>query len=297
MKNNTLGFLFASGAALFYGFMPAITQLAYGAGAAVNTVVAGKYTIGVLMIWGFILVTKKPWRVSRAQAVHLQITGITSIVTVNLMAISYLYLPGAICSLLTFLYVPIVNVCEMIMGRVRLTAMRIVCVVLALVGLVAVVYTPSGGSALNPLGLVIGAGAGVAYAVWTIRMGSPKVKSVGAEAMMGYIFLIPAGVTIIRCIVEGDALLPAGGRQWLFILLLGVCDGFLAPVFFAAAIKLTSASNASMVDTSEPLIAYFAGIVLMHDIISINAIFGGLLIIAGILLLNISERRGAKNSQ
>jgi drug/metabolite transporter (DMT)-like permease len=292
MKKTTVGFLFATGTALLYGFQPVMTQLAYAAGAEVNTVIAGKYTIGLALIWLLIGLTKKPWRVTRSQFGHLQITGVVSIVTVNLMALSYLYLPGAISCLLTFLYVPIVNAVEMITGQVKRTAMRIVCILLALIGLFVVVYTPAaGGEGCEPIGVIIGAGAGVAYSIWTLRMGSPRVKSVGAEAMMGYILMIPVAVTIFRCVFEGDALLPANSGQALCIVFLGVCCGFLAPVFFAVAIKLTGASNASMVDTSEPVVAYFAGIMLMGDVLTGSAVIGGVLTLIGIFLLNMSERR------
>ncbi|MDR3225251.1 MAG: DMT family transporter [Clostridiales Family XIII bacterium] len=292
MRKTTLGFLFAIGTALLYGFQPAITQLAYASGAGVNTVITGKYMTGFLLIWLFIMLSKKPWRVTRAQFGHMQITGIACILTINLMALSYLYLPGAICCLVFFIYVPIVNVIEMITGQVERTAMRIVCIALTLTGMVVVVYTPAAGSeALNPVGILIGAGAGIVNTIWMLRMGSPRVKSVGAEAMMGYIFIVPVAVSMIRCAIEGDALFPADINQALCVLFLGVCCGFLAPVFFATAIKLTGVSNTAMVDTFEPIVAYFAGIMIMSDVLSGNAIFGGILTVISIFLLNLSERK------
>jgi drug/metabolite transporter (DMT)-like permease len=46
-----------------------------------------------------------------------------------------------------------------------------------------------------------------------------------------------------------------------------------------------------MINTSEPVFAYFAGMILMSDRLSMNATFGGVLVVAGLLLLNIMERR------
>jgi uncharacterized membrane protein len=46
-----------------------------------------------------------------------------------------------------------------------------------------------------------------------------------------------------------------------------------------------------MINTSEPVFAYFAGILLMRDHLSFNATIGGVLIVAGLLLLNITERK------
>jgi drug/metabolite transporter (DMT)-like permease len=56
-------------------------------------------------------------------------------------------------------------------------------------------------------------------------------------------------------------------------------------------VRIIGAGTASIINTSEPVFAYFAGLILMADHLSRNAILGGVLIVVGILLLNISERK------
>jgi drug/metabolite transporter (DMT)-like permease len=212
------------------------------------------------------------------------------------MTLSYTYIPGAITSLLTFLYIVIVNIVEMITGREQVYKARILCLILTVIGLVSVVYTPTGASSLNAKGVILAIIAGVLYALWAMGMGARRLVSFSAEVTMGYMLLVPTIANVIKCIASGSPVLPQTLEQFLYIGLLGLSPGFIAPVAFCAAIKRIGPSTASMINTSEPVFAYFAGIILMSDKISVNATIGGVVIVIGLLLLNITERQRVKET-
>jgi drug/metabolite transporter (DMT)-like permease len=290
-RGANVGFLLVILTSLLYGVMPAITQRAYAAGMTVETVLTGRYLIGTSLIWLFILVTKKPARVDAKSFWLMMLVGVNIFICVFSMTSSYQFLPGAIASLLVFMYIVIVNAIELITGKERPRPSRIVCLLLTVVGLIAVVYTPTGGSALNPRGILLALLAGGLYAVWALSMGAKSFRGFSAEVMMGYTLLVPTLANVVKCLLSGQAILPETPEQWLYILLLGLSPGFIAPVAFSTAVRLIGAGTASIINTSEPVFAYFAGLILMSDHLSKNAIFGGVLIIVGILFLNISENR------
>ncbi|MDR2609941.1 MAG: DMT family transporter, partial [Clostridiales Family XIII bacterium] len=145
ISNKNIGFLLVLLTSALYGIMPALTQRAYEAGVTVETVLTGRYLIGTTLIWIYILLMKKPLRVGKANFLYLMGVGIDVFVCVFCMTSSYRYLPGAITSLITFLYIVIVNVAEILMGRERAQLFRIVCLLLTVGGLALVVYTPEGG--------------------------------------------------------------------------------------------------------------------------------------------------------
>jgi drug/metabolite transporter (DMT)-like permease len=289
--NKNSGFLLVLLACVLYGIMPALTQRAYAAGVTVGTVLAGRYMIGTTLIWVFILLTKKPLRVGGKNFLYLMAVGVNVFVCVFCMTSSYRFLPGAITSLITFLYIVIVNVVEILIGRERAQAFRIVCLLLTVGGLVLVVYTPSGGVPLNATGILFALAAGVLYAVWAMSMGAKRFEPFSAEVTMGYMLIIPTVANMINCVASDSPLLPVTAEQWLYVGLLGLSPGFIAPIAFCAAVKRIGASTASMINTSEPVFAYFAGILLMSDRLSFNATIGGVFIVAGLLLLNIMERK------
>jgi drug/metabolite transporter (DMT)-like permease len=258
---------------------------------SVETVLTGRYLIGTTLIWIFILITKKPARVDAKKVWLMMLVGVNIFVCVFSMTSSYKFLPGAIASLIVFMYIVIVNVIELITGRERARPVRIVCLVLTVVGLVAVVYTPAGGVPLSPKGILLAMLAGVLYAVWALSMGAKSFRGFSAEVMMGYTLLVPTVANVVKCAASGQPILPETPEQWVYIVLLGLSPGFIAPVAFSTAVRLIGAGTASIINTSEPVFAYFAGLALMSDHLSGNAMVGGALILVGILFLNISERK------
>jgi drug/metabolite transporter (DMT)-like permease len=286
-----VGFMLIILASFLYGVMPAITQRAYAAGMTVETVLTGRYIIGTSLIWVFILITKKPARVSAKNFWLMMLVGANIFICIFSMTSSYRFLPGAIASILTFMYIVIVNVIELITGKERARASRVVCLLMTLVGLVAVVYTPTGGVALSTTGIILALIAGSLYAVWALSMGAKSFRGFSAEVMMGYTLLVPTIANAVKCVMSGQAILPDTPEHWMYIIILGLSPGFIAPVAFGTAVRLIGAGTASIINTSEPVFAYFAGLVIMSDRLSWNATLGGALIVVGILFLNISERK------
>jgi drug/metabolite transporter (DMT)-like permease len=286
-----VGFMLIILASFLYGVMPAITQRAYAAGMTVETVLTGRYIIGTSLIWIFILITKKPARVSAKNFWLMMLVGANIFICIFSMTSSYRFLPGAIASILTFMYIVIVNVIELLTGKERARPSRIVCLLMTLVGLVAVVYTPTGGVSLSTTGIILALIAGSLYAVWALSMGAKSFRGFSAEVMMGYTLLVPTIANAVKCALSGQAVLPDTPEHWMYIIILGLSPGFIAPVAFGTAVRLIGAGTASIINTSEPVFAYFAGLVIMSDRLSWNATLGGALIVVGILFLNISERK------
>jgi drug/metabolite transporter (DMT)-like permease len=289
MRNTA--FLLVFLASFLYGVMPAITQRAYAAGMTVETVLTGRYVIGTLLIWLFIRAAKKNTRVGAKNFWLMMLVGADIFVCAFSMTSCYKFLPGAVASLLVFMYIVIVNAVELFTGREKLRPSRIFCLLMTVAGLVAVVYTPADGSALSAKGIVLALLAGLFYAAWALSMGARSFRGFGAELMMGYTLLFPTVANAVKCVASGQSLIPETPEQWLYVILLGLGPGFIAPVAFSTAVRIIGAGTASIINTSEPVFAYFAGLFLMSDRLSPNATFGGALIIIGILFLNISEKR------
>jgi drug/metabolite transporter (DMT)-like permease len=289
-SNKNTGFALVILASILYGIMPSLSQRAYAAGLSVESVINGRYLIGTTLIWIFIFATKKPLKVGKTNVLLLMAVGVNVFVCVFCMTSSYYYIPGAVASLLVFLYIVFVNVIEMLTGKEKPKAIRLVCLVLTIIGMVFVVYTPSGGTALSTKGIILALIAGVLYSIWAMAMGAKRFAPFSAEVTMGYMLIVPTVCNVIKCLQSGSPLLPETPTQWLFIILLGLTPGFLAPISFCAGVKKLGAGTASMINTSEPVFAYFAGMAIMGDKLSLNASIGGAVVVVGILILNISER-------
>jgi drug/metabolite transporter (DMT)-like permease len=290
-NKKNLGFLLVILTSLLYGAMPALTQLCYRSGLDVNTTLATRYIFATIFIWVLIFATKKEVRIAKGKLLMLFSLGVVSTLCTFLMSSSYQYLPGAIASILVFLYFIYVNIIEVALGREKVYRSRIICLVLAVIGVLLVVNITGTGGSLSTKGLIMAFMSGLFYAVLSMGMGAKKVNNISADVVMGYIYIIPSIIFVIKCLIDGSPVLPWEPEQWIFAMLLAIGPGFIASVAFCMAVKLIGASMASMINTSEPVIAYFVGIFVMSDQITWTSTLGGGIIIIVILFLNYSERK------
>lgn len=290
IDSRVKGFIFVMITCISYGLMPALTQLSYKAGLSVSTMLTGRLALGAALIWFTILLRRLPYKVERRHLGFMLFTGCASVVQMITMSESYRYLPGAIVSLLMFLYVSIVVVIEIFMGRERFDKTRIICLICSFGGLVLVIWTPGQGIELNWTGVLLSLAAALFYGLYAIGLGEKRTRALESEVVIGYMLLPPLFFNLIRCLASGEPVLPQTMKQAWYIFLLAFLCVFVAAVCFCKGVKYIGSSNAAIFNTVEPVIAYFAGILLMHDKVSSSAVFGGLLILGSVIYLNLEKR-------
>jgi drug/metabolite transporter (DMT)-like permease len=250
---------------------------------------ANRYVIALVITWGYIFIRKIDYKVNKSQRIFLMGIGLLYVAIALFVNISYLYLPGAIASILIFLYVSLVVIIEIIIGREKPNFTKIICVIISLAGLTLVVWNPTGNNSLSVLGIIFALCGGVCYAIYTTILGGTKAIDIDSTILVGYVLIIPSLFYPIRCFLVGQPLIPASFEQMKYILLVTVLCTFLATLWFCIAVKINGSSTTAIINTIEPVIAYFAGMFLMGDVLAPNSIYGGVLIITAILILNIAE--------
>lgn len=290
IDNRVKGFIFVMLTCITYGIMPALTQLSYKAGLSVGTMLFGRLSLGALLIWATIFIKRLQFRVNKKHLGFMLLTGCASVVQMITMSESYRFLPGAIVSLLLFLYVSVVVVIEILIGREKFNKTRIICLLCSFAGLALVIWTPGQGIQLSGTGVVLVLIAAFFYGLYAIGLGEKRTRALDSEVVIGYMLIPPIFFSLARCIASGEPIFPQTPEQVLYIFLLAFFCLFVAAVCFAKGVKYIGSSNAAIFNTFEPVVAYFAGIVLMDDKVSVNAILGGLLILGAIIYLNLEKR-------
>ena len=285
------GFIFVMMTCITYGIMPALTQLSYKAGLSVSTMLFGRLSLGVLLIWVTILIRRMNFKVDKKHLGFLLLIGCASVVQMVTMSESYRFLPGAIVSLLLFLYVSVVVVIEILIGREKFNKTRVVCLLCSFGGLILVIWTPGQGIQLSGTGIILVLVAAFFYGLYAIGLGEKKTRALDSEVVIAYALIPPIFFSLARCIASGEPIFAQTPLQWVYVLLLAFFCLFVAAVCFAKGVKYIGASNAAIFNTLEPVIAYFAGIVLMNDKVTINAVAGGLLILGAVIYLNLEQRK------
>lgn len=290
-KNRLIGFICILVSAFFTGFAPAVTQLSFKYGLSVETALNTRALVGAVFIWLFILCKKSNIRVGKKNIIFLLLIGVFGVIAAILMNESYQYLPAAIASILVFSYIIIVNLIDIAIGREKATASRFICLLMAIIGLIAIIWTPGEGMAFKFAGIMLALLAALFYALNTVCVGANRFEIVSADVLAGYTAVIPAIVNCARCFIAQEPFFPSEPGQWACVLFLGLGSTFLASILYMTAIKKIGASDTAITNTLEPVYSYVAGIVLMHDLISLKSILGGLIIISSIAFLNWANKK------
>jgi len=293
-KKRMLGFSLILVASLLNGLIPSFTQRALQSGLAIETILTSRYLLGASLIWLYILAKRKNFKVSKANIAYILTLGFMLFLCTSSLGESYKYLPGAVAVILGFFYVVIVVFIEILVGREKIEKKRVFCLILAVTGLGIVIWPMGDMPQLRALGILFALMGAFFYAMQTLGIGSKRMQDIEAEVITGYMNLVIFGANLLRVIVLGKPILPDTIEQWGWIFVIGAGAAFVAPLFFCMAVKKLGGSDTALTNTTEPVFAYFAGILIMSDQLSWNATLGGILVVSSVVLLNLPRRNNKK---
>lgn len=131
---------------------------------------------------------------------------------------------------------------------------------------------------LNSLGLLMGLGAGFAYAIYTLFS---KAALERYSSLTALTFALVFGAIFLAPLQSGNDFSPLAQQPtvWLFILglVLGPSIGALA--FYNAGLERVPASNASLVATLEPVVASVLAYFVLGERLEFAQVIGGALVI------------------
>jgi drug/metabolite transporter (DMT)-like permease len=175
----------------------------------------------------------------------------------------------------------------------RLSASKVLGLIIALAGVV--VLLTSGDSGLGTAGRPLVAGAlGLASTV-TIAAGSVYAKkSAGRYATLdvaGTQFVLGAVCVAVAAVAAGDGVGAGPRASWPELLYLAGVTTFVPFTVYYWLIRRVTATYASVIGYIVPLIAVITGVVVLDEQIQPGILFGGLLILSGVLITDRLEHR------
>lgn len=168
----------------------------------------------------------------------------------------------------------------------RLTVRKLLALGLAFAGCV-LVSGLSGGS-LTFYGLLVGLGAGVGYALYSI-LGTVALRRYPPLTVTTWTFLFAAlGSWFLSSPVslfETMRTAPAGTLAWL-IPGTAILTAVIPYLAYTKGLQSTEAGRAAILATVEPVVATLLGALVFHETLSLTAMLGIALVLGSIALLN-----------
>jgi drug/metabolite transporter (DMT)-like permease len=268
-----------------FGSISPLTVVATSHGMALESIQSWRYatTALVLVVYGFMRPSTPRPGVTPWYAPQLLLVaggGQAAVATLALLALRWL--PAATASFLFYTYPAWVTVLAAVRGTERLEARRVTALIVALLGIGAMVGAPDAAS-LAPIGVAVILGGALVYAFYIpilaqlqqTREAIDVSRAIGVGGavlfamwalLSGTLFAIPDATAFGASILQG--LLSAGS--------------FLG---FLAGLRILGAVRAAITSTVEPFWTTLLGVVLLGQPLGTGTILGGSAIMAAVLLL------------
>jgi DME family drug/metabolite transporter len=137
---------------------------------------------------------------------------------------------------------------------------------------------------VDTLGIILAICAGGSYAVFT-TVSKGLMDEHAPEAVMAVTFCL-GSLFVIPLLIGADLRWLAQPAGILVILHLGVITAALSYTLFAQGLHLVPVATAATLTLGEPLTAGLLGVFFLHEPLTVPAVFGILLIFAGLVVLS-----------
>jgi DME family drug/metabolite transporter len=163
-----------------------------------------------------------------------------------------------------------------------------VATVLAVAGC-ALLTVPRAEVSVNPAGVGLALGAGIAYATCTVAA-KRLLEERPPDAVMAVLFCL-AAILLSPLLFLGDLTWLAQGRGIAVALHLGLVATAASYTLFARGLEAVPVATAVTLGLAEPFTAAALGVVLLAEKLTGSVMIGAGLILAGLVMLSIQGRR------
>lgn len=270
-----------------FGTMAIIVRYMYDAGAAPLQVLALRFGLAAILLGGYTATRRASLlRISSRELLSygaLSLFGYGSASLCFFYALQYA--DASVVAILLYTYPSLIVLAELLFTRVRPTRGRVVAILMTFGGCVLVVDPFGGALGVKPMGIVLGVGAGVAYAAFSL-MSHRLMETKSRSVMMTYMFAFTSLLATGAAIATGGPLAPVGWSYalWGLLALLVLVPTFLAIVLYLRAVKALGASQAAILSTFEPVFTLVLAFLLLGESLSVSQMFGGILVLGGVLV-------------
>jgi DME family drug/metabolite transporter len=302
------GFAIVLVAASLFGTLGPLSRFAYDAGMQPTPFVAWRGAIGFVAAAIFVA-----WRISRgtehltrlrdldaSARVSLVVAALAGFLLNLSMFIAFDLVTVALALLGFYTYPVIVAVANVALGRETLDRPRIVALVLAGLGMVAVVASqvdPASGLKVDAVGLALALAAAGFQALFVIISKSGYGQVPASQAMSVVLVTTVVGSVILALAIgAGDGLTYPIREPSILPLLLftGLFAAAIPSILFLTGIRLVGGTRAGILMLFEPVVGVVLAAILLNERLVPVQILGGLAILAAALILQRSAAPGGR---
>ena len=282
MKQLT-GILLIAISAASFGTLAIFGRFLYADGLDTFTMLFLRFGCAALLMLAILLARGEKFPRGK---ILLQLIGMGALGYVG-QSFSYLtaikFASAGLVALLLYLYPMFVFILSVIVLHERVSWIKIVAIILALIG-TALTVDPAGGELY---GILLAISAALIYSVYII-VGTNVMKHVSAVQSSLVIFASAGTVYGILMAFNGVHL-PSTNLGWVNIIGIVFVATVIPVVTFLAGLERIGPTNAAMLSTLEPVVTVLLAAWIFGERLQSIALFGGGMILAAVIMLTRGE--------
>jgi len=288
--------LIAAGAAM-WGIIGIFVQALYSFGFSPGQVVAIRAisAASILLIYTA-TVNRHSLKISPLDLKYFIGTGIFSIVFFNWCYFTVIKEASlSVAAILLYTAPAFVTVISRFVFKEWLTSRKIAALIATILGCALVVgFLPSMQVSVSTLGIIVGLGSGLGYALYSIfgKLASSKYSSL---TITTYTFIIAGTFMLPVSRIWEAKNLFAQTEVWIYALGLGLIPTVLAYTLYTLGLSQIESSRASITATIEPIVAAMVGTALFGDILTGWQVLGIILVLSAVFLVQETSRTRSPN--
>lgn len=283
-QSNALAIASVLGALVLWGSSFVAIKFAYTTYPPLTLAVV-RFIVATLILGALTLLPQNRVKLQRKDIFTVAVCGLTGIMLYAVLQnIAMQWTSASSATLIIASYPIITLLMESAIYRIKLSAMKIVAILIAITGVVILSYVKSElrveGELLGILLLII---AGVVWAVYNFMMKKvvnhyPPITLLFYTSLFGTIFMLPLAL-LERSQWQQPSLL-----SFSMMMFLGVFCSVIAFLLYNHGLKTMAASTITSMLNLMPIIGVFFSWVLLGEQVTLRKVIGGAIVILGVML-------------
>ena len=283
---------------ILWGTMGIFVRRYNGLGLDSMEIVAMRAIVTAVMLLIFLFIyNKKLLRIQIRDIWCFLGTGLCSILFFNFCYFKAITMTSlSVAAVLLYTAPAIVMVLSRILFKEKLTPIKLIALAVTFLGCVLVTGVIGSDTRLSVGGILIGLGAGLGYALYSIFSRYALERGYHSFTISFYTFLI-ASLGVIPFVPMGRTfqICTKDGGMFGFTLIFGLVSTVLPYILYTIGLTVVENGKASIIASIEPVVATVLGVVLFHERLTWNGILGILLVLGAIIMCNINICKTKEN--
>ena len=290
------GIAFALAGTIAFAFRPVLIKLGYAAHpVSATTLLFLRMTLALpfflAMAWwmrGAGPLSRRDW----AGIVALGFIGYYAASLLDFLGLQYV--SAGVGRLIMFLYPTLVVILSAVFLSRSPARRELAALLVTYTGIALVLSQQLGGTAESRmflLGVLLVFSSAMCYAVYLVT-GSQLVQRVGSMRFTAYTMMVSTVPAVVQFLaLESRASLELPANVWWYAILLATACTVLPVLLVAEALKRIGANQFALIGALGPVTTVLADFALLESALTATQMFGGALVIAGVLLVTLRRPR------